>query len=754
MDAAEILSQIDLLLKESRLDEAEKYMMDTLETARKNSRPDIMLTLLGELAGFYRDCGSFSRSLECCRRSEELMEKMGIAGSEQYISALLNSANACRAAGLLDESFGYYGRIKSELDAGHGNDDLYAAYYNNLSLLYQEQEKWENASECLGDALVLTSEGDSRRAITQTNLAVCLAKTGKLSEAKKTLAPAIEHFRGMSPSDFHYSAALAAYGDICFGEGEFKTAAEYYEAALSEIELHMGRNNFYGIVSENLSQTYEKLGGKPSLSGLELCEKYFEAFGRPMLKRNFAPYLKDIACGLAGEGSECLGFDDFLSADHDYGPSFCIWTELTDDICEKLQKAYDLLPKTYMGIKRLETPNGANRTGVIKTGDFLKKFTGFDHVPKGSEEWQYTADEQLACAVNGKIFMDCSGELTDIRRRLSVSQPEDIRLRKLAAELERAAQSGQYNYPRAVKRGDTVAAHFALSDFMESAMKAAHILSKKYAPYSKWLFRSTRELPHFSELSREAEKISEGKDIVRSIENICRILRMELKNQLLSQTDEDYLAAGAEEIKELANAVYAAEEIIAMEWELFDKVQNEGGRADCQDDWETFSIMRRSQYYTWPCALLYSLKEDIKAAISEGRNPITEKYGYMMETTVPHEFARIKDSLPPVSEEKRALCAAICEIQTGWMEDFSAEYPHLAARSRTIHTYEDTPFLTSYETYLRGELFTYSDITLKMYGSFIVSLYSEGKNLAREIMDRSVRMYGFKSLEDAEEREQ
>ena len=34
--------------------------------------------------------------------------------------------------------------------------------------------------------------------------------------------------------------------------------------------------------------------------------------------------------------------------------------------------------------------------------------------------------------------------------------------------------------------------------------------------------------------------------------------------------------------------------IVAAEWFMFDKVNNIGGRADCQDDLETFSIMRRS----------------------------------------------------------------------------------------------------------------------------------------------------------------
>ena len=746
MDTNEILSHIDSLLKESRLDEAEKYMKATLSDAEKSGRPDIMLTLYNELAGFYRDCGRFAEALESCSRSEELLEEMNIGGA-QLASALLNSANACRAAGLYDESFDYYRRIYAILEEISAENPLFASYYNNLALLYQETNNWQEAADCLKKALTLADD-DIRRAITRSNLAACLTKLGDNSAAKETLAPAMETFSGLSPSDFHYSAALAAMGDICFAEKDFSKAAYYYEAALSEIELHMGRNNFYDIVSHNLSEAYENLGGKPALKGMELCRQYFETFGRPMLQRNFAPYLDHIACGLAGEGSECLGFDDVISTDHDFGPSFCIWTDLPDDVCAKLQKAYDLLPKEFMGMKRIVTPNGADRTGVIKVTDFLRKFTGFDHVPNGSEEWQYTIDENLACAVNGSIFMDNSGFFTDIRRRLQ-AQPEDIRLRKLAAELEKMAQSGQYNYPRAMKRNDPAAAFFALSAFMESSMKAAHILSKKYAPYSKWLFRSTEALPKFSELAIAVRNIAEGRDITENIEKTCSAVRAELKAQKISNSD-DYMAVCADDAKHRADIIYTAEEIIAMEWDFFDKVQNEGGRADCQDDYYTFSIMRRSQYYCWELPMLCSLYEDFKAAKADGRNPITEKYGYMMETTAPARFAEIRSSLPEIPQQKKELCAAICQIQTGMMEEFAAHYPKLAGRARTIHTYEDTPWLTSYETYLRGELYTYSDITLKLYGSFIARLCTEGKNLAYMIMEQSVKMYGYESLEQAE----
>ena len=88
MNTNEILSHIDSLLKESRLDEAEKYMKATLSDAEKSDRPDIMLTLYNELAGFYRDCGRFAEALESCRCSEELLEK----NEHRRCSACLRSA--------------------------------------------------------------------------------------------------------------------------------------------------------------------------------------------------------------------------------------------------------------------------------------------------------------------------------------------------------------------------------------------------------------------------------------------------------------------------------------------------------------------------------------------------------------------------------------------------------------------------------------------------------------------------------------
>ena len=192
------------------------------------------------------------------------------------------------------------------------------------------------------------------------------------------------------------------------------------------------------------------------------------------------------------------------------------------------------------------------------------------------------------------------------------------------------------------------------------------------------------------------------------------------------------------------------ERLTELEFRTFDKVQGIGGRAACQDDWETFSIMRRSQYLPWEEELLEQWLAAFQAAADAGRNLIMEKYARMMESTDPAEYTAFADQLPALSPEFVQLREAVIAIQIPWMEEFAAQYPNLASRARVIHTAEDSPAQTSYETYLRGELSVYPFEILYGYGRWVVSLYQSGENLTCLTMAETVRAYGYGSLEDAE----
>ena len=153
---------------------------------------------------------------------------------------------------------------------------------------------------------------------------------------------------------------------------------------------------------------------------------------------------------------------------------------------------------------------------------------------------------------------------------------------------------------------------------------------------------------------------------------------------------------------------------------------------------------------TWNDDMLDEIIWYFEECMKQGRNLITEKYGRMMESTVPWEYEKIKDAFPPVDERKRAIIEEIVKIQVAWMEEFAKEYPKMAGNARSIHTSEDRVFNTSYETYLRGELMTYSDELVSMYGRYVAELVKEGKNLARLTMMNTAKLYGYDSLEKAE----
>ena len=194
-----------------------------------------------------------------------------------------------------------------------------------------------------------------------------------------------------------------------------------------------------------------------------------------------------------------------------------------------------------------------------------------------------------------------------------------------------------------------------------------------------------------------------------------------------------------------------AEEITKLEWDQFQLTENEGGRANCQGNWPTFRIMRMSQFLSWPLDLQESYKQDLERADSDGRNLITEKYARMMESTAPEIFERtIKPYIKPILEPRKSAQEQIILTQVKWASDFRNRYPNLGLAMRVLKTSEDTAENTSFETYLRGELSTYSDDTFAKYQRFVNNLRAENLNLTQMIITNTVRMYGYDSLESAE----
>ena len=193
------------------------------------------------------------------------------------------------------------------------------------------------------------------------------------------------------------------------------------------------------------------------------------------------------------------------------------------------------------------------------------------------------------------------------------------------------------------------------------------------------------------------------------------------------------------------------EEVIRREWDQFQRTENEGGRASCQGNWPMFHQMRASQFMTWPEDLLRSYLDDLTEADMAGRNLVTEKYARMMASTAPDEYReRIEPFIPRLSDERIARQERVIAVQVAWARDFRGRYPKLGAAMRVLTTAEDTPEDTSFETYLRGELGTYSDRTMALYEAMVENLQAAGRNLTEQTVANTVRLGGFADLEEAE----
>lgn len=285
------------------------------------------------------------------------------------------------------------------------------------------------------------------------------------------------------------------------------------------------------------------------MRGIDLSRAYFEEIGLPMLRREFPEYLDRIAVGLVGHGSECFGYDDEISRDHDYEPGFCIWITEEDDriFGFKLLRAYEKLPKAFRGIEEAKgSLGGKSAVGLRTVEDFYSDYTGRRGAPETLEDWLYTPSHYLAEATNGEVFYDPLGVFSNVRERIKNGMPADVRLKKLASCVLHMAQAGQYNYKRCIAHEEHAAARFALDEFARNTAEAVFLLERQHMPYYKWCFRAMRDLPALSYLGDKLQQLlllpaDETLRIELLIEEICHEILMRLCEEEICEKGSDYL---------------------------------------------------------------------------------------------------------------------------------------------------------------------------------------------------------------------
>lgn len=586
-DTQQFLNGLDAIFdRHAAATEAGPYLEQAMVDAENAGDEAGLLTVLNETMGFYRSQGRHKDNQWIVQRALELAARMGLTTgtSEAWATTLINCATAMRAAKQYDQAEDLYHQAQDVCRHSLApTDRRLAALHNNLSMLYSETNRPDKAELELREALRIIEassvnpDEDIDVASSHTNLALTLLTEHKLEGAHWHAAKALDIYRtGHLEHSAHYASALAGYAQVCFAEKRYADAVAGYRHALDVIEECYGKDtDYWRITEDNLRQaesqaqaagidivpndttdattasaqeatnagtSRQNSTGAPvmptalvsdsaatatsvvGISGLKLARAFWTQVGKPMLSAKYPQYGSRIAVGLVGHGSECYGFDDAYSQDHDFGPRFCLW--LSDEdyaaIGEQLQADYDALPRDFSidaqghavfstntsaiatdhGTPSPITPRaqGANRRdGVFRIGDFFESITGYCTAPAQTSphEWLMLDEATLAAATNGEVFADPTGQFSKTRQGFK-DMPDDVRLALISKRLGMIAQAGQYNLPRSLKRGDGAAAWLSIHEFVNAASSLVFLINVPmvagYLPYYKWQFAALRKL--------------------------------------------------------------------------------------------------------------------------------------------------------------------------------------------------------------------------------------------------------------------
>ena len=605
--------------------EAEPYLQQAMADAENAGDDAGLLTVLNETMGFYRSQGRHESNQWIVQRTIELALRMGLEGSEAWATTLINCATAMRAAGRYDQSEELYRQaLACALTTFDANDRRIAALHNNLSMLYSETDRLEEAAHELREALRcieaanVNPDAEIDAASSHKNLALVLLAEHRLDEADRHASRALQIYaNGHLEHSAHYASALAGCAQVRFAQHRYAEAVEAYREALDVIEACYGKDtDYYRTTEANLREAKQAMGhsdssGSPrnaaratphtshqthadtvAVNGLALARAFWLQEGKPMLDKRYPQYAWRIAAGLVGHGSECYGFDDEYSQDHDFGPRFCLWLTDEDDatIGKRLQADYEALPRSFtldaQGRPRFThdadatpqsspvTPRASGemrRDGVFRIGGFFEQLTGYAQAPGAAHEWMMLDEATLAAATNGEVFADPLGMLSKTRQGFK-DMPEDVRLALISRRLGMIAQSGQYNLPRCLKRGDAAAAWLSIREFVNACTSLVFLVNTPmvagYMPYYKWQFAALRRLSGrvFARLGDVCDGLEsvmrlssaacyggagfgEGgqgstgaaERIEATIEDIARHIVRELKREGLTRSEETFL---------------------------------------------------------------------------------------------------------------------------------------------------------------------------------------------------------------------
>ena len=245
----------------------------------------------------------------------------------------------------------------------------------------------------------------------------------------------------------------------------------------------------------------------------EKNRRFYEQHVAALIRTRFPEYEDRIAVGIAGEGSDCFGYDDELSRDHDFGTGVCLW--VTDADMDRfgysLSVAYNELVDSAE--RSFYTDRLRERRGVMTVREFYSNILNIECDPERGAlteaQWYRLDHSCLKTATNGAVFRDDLGVFTAFRRYLQNYYPDRVWRTRLAEQLHEYAAALQVNYARCMTRGDTVAAELCRARGVSAAMELYFLLAREYPPYYKWTFRALCALDGEGSFSAKLRELAE-----------------------------------------------------------------------------------------------------------------------------------------------------------------------------------------------------------------------------------------------------
>ena len=537
---------------------------------------DEYIKALNELGGTLKYVGYYDEAEKNLKKSLEIIKKKYGDNNLAYATSLLNLTEVYRFAqkfNLLEEN--YKKIVKIYQDNSADNSFSYAGLCNNFGLYYQNIGNMKSAYDLHLKSLDILKNYDSEEyrleyAVTLSNLFNPCYQLGMKEKAVEYLNKAIDIFeKNVGTEHPLYSASLNNIAIYYYNERELNKAIDFFERAteISKKTMGVDSDNYKNILS-NIEFIKEELAKSrddtktqdtkknsinnvinssdfKNIKGLELSKRYFYDIVLPEFEKSLKDILPLCAFGLVGEGSECYGYDDELSKDHDFGPSVCIWLRKDNYLKYKyrINKVLETLPKTYLGFRELkESEWGYNRRGLLNTEDFYFKFIGSANPPQTINDWQKIPETALATVTNGEVFLDNLGEFTKIREQLLNYYPEPIRQNKIATRLMNISQHGQYNYVRCLRRNDLVSANQSLYLFVDEVIHLVFLLNRRYKIFYKWANRALLDLKILgNEIHKLLEDMVFAQNKIPYVRKICKVLADELRNQKLTDCKSEFL---------------------------------------------------------------------------------------------------------------------------------------------------------------------------------------------------------------------